>query len=112
MEMRGKECFWPGRRFPMQVFENCPGDRTTISRTGAPSNLIKDDETFFSHIVENICQFQHFDKKSALAASKIIKCTDPGKNTVDKANTGKPGRYKTPSLGHNTTKSDRAHIRG
>jgi hypothetical protein len=65
-----------------EIFQYRFGKCESIIGSGSATKLIKDDETFFARIVQNICDFDHFCHKGRLVFCNNISTTDTRKNCI------------------------------
>ena len=94
------------------MLDHCPGNSQAVKGTGAPADLIQDQQTFGSGITEDIGYLCHLYHKGTLAAGQVIGGPYPGKDPVHYADICLAGRHKRTDLGHKDDQGRLAHIGG
>ena len=95
----------------MNVLTHRPSYRHTIIGTRSPADLVKQNETAPCRIVEDTGRLIHLNHKGTLAGSKVVRCSDTGKNPIDKAYFSLVGRNEASHLGKQGNEADLPKIR-
>ena len=82
----------------------------TVKSTCTTSNLIQNNQTVFSCVSENLCNFIHFYHECTLTSRQIVTGTDTGKNLIYRANSCLTCGNKAAHLCHQDQQSNLAHI--
>src|SRR5690606_26201376 len=83
MVMRREQGFRFEILMVMQMFDNCPGNGHTIVGAGSSADLIHENKTSMTQVVEDACGFSHLNHKCRFSACEVVRCADAGKHLIN-----------------------------
>ncbi|MNJ53776.1 hypothetical protein D3C77_491840 [compost metagenome] len=95
----------------MDVFNYRLSNRHSFTRRRPASQLVDDDQASRRCFLRHYLDIRHFDHKRALPADQIVRCANPGKNSVDQRYFRRCCRHEAADLRQDRNEGDLAHIR-
>ena len=94
----------------MDIFHNCVSNTHAVKGTSTAAHLVKDNQTVFRSVFQNLSYLVHLHHKGALACRQIITGTDARKNLVYRANARLTRRNKAADLRHQHQQRHLTHV--
>ncbi len=101
-----------GANLARQLLGAGPRQREAVVGAGTAANFVHQHQTAGGGVVEDVGGFGHLYHESRAARCQIIRCPDPGENTVDGADVGAVGGYEGTDMGQQHDQRGLAHIGG
>ena len=97
--VRGEECTCLRLRMLMQVFHNSPGNRNAVIGRGSSSQLVKQYQRTWCHIIQNVRRLCHLYHKCRFTQRNIITGPYPREYLVHQTDSSALCRHKRTYLG-------------
>ena len=108
MIMRSKQGLCPDA--VMDIFHNCVSNAHTVKGAGTAAHLIKDNQTVFRSVFQNLRYLVHLHHKGALACRQVITGAYTRKNLIYRANARLTRRNKAADLRHQHQQRYLTHV--
>ena len=112
MVMGGKQCLGAKLFGACHIFQNSSGDSHAVVCRSTSADLVQNQKTPGSGVLENGCHLGHLHHKSGLTGGQVITGADSGKHPIHKTDPGAAGGDKRAHLRHENDQRNLPHIGG